>query len=88
MGHFNIAKVRFNKKCQQCDTKIAYDSFSSIGFTMAQLQIEGVRFDGDEPKDYTSKLEEREGKFIYFTDFDQDMTRWGYLNITVKEIKK
>ena len=47
-----------------------------------------MRFDGDEPKDYTSKLEEREGKFIYFTDFDQDMTRWGYLNITVKEIKK
>ena len=52
------------------------------------MTITGMKeINEDDYEEYKGQLEEREGKFIYFTDYDQDIVKWGYMKIKVTPIK-
>jgi hypothetical protein len=86
-GTFEMSKDRFNNKCQSCSSKISSTSIKTFGFLNAKIKIEGCMYDGNEEIPYENELIANEkGKLVYFTDYDEDIVRWGYLTVTVSKL--
>ena len=45
-----------------------------------------MRGENNEDVEVNNTIEEKEGKLIYWTDYDENMGTWNYLTLTVEKI--
>ena len=86
-GEFNMNTERVNNKCQSCNHKLPAKTIMTMGITKAEMKVKGIKYEDDEEVDFETELKETEGKFIYYTDFDEDVATWLVMNITIKPLK-
>lgn len=52
------------------------------------IEIEGTKMDGENDVDVKFEESEKEGKFVYFKDYDENITKWIYLKVKTTKIWK
>lgn len=81
---FDIGKACCHNKCSQCQTPIKPNSIKTLGYTRAILYIKGVKIENDDYIPVERTLVEDKGELAYFTDFDENIVKWQYIEIKVE----